>query len=236
MTWKRTLAAYAATFAAGAVTFGWLTRPEVAREVAPEVGRPTALSAGWETTARNLRTEVAQMSAQDARALAEKYGDALVRATVKDSLSVPKPGAVAPNRGTAFPRGEDAREWTVEDVAAGIESGAISVLAERSFGPGPRGDEIDVLAVHPCDGCAVELVGKWADPPKLAHPLWRVEYQRFFEIGAAYSTSGPSALIAGGVDLLRVRRVTLGLRAGALVSADPAAWVAVSGRYDFDGD
>lgn len=239
MNWKHEIERGAFWMIAGAALFAWITRPEPVDRKPPEIGRDTFQASRWQKEQKELRLEVARLSAQQARGLVEKYGEALRTAVGRSRLTAhptasPGLGTILPGSGTAFPRSEPAREWTLEDVAAGLESGEIAALAEKRFGPGPRGDKIDVFAFLPCEGCGVEMVGRWDDPPRLASARWSVEKRRFLEAGPAYTESGPGAVIVLGLDGIRIRRVTFGLRAGALVAQDPAVWVAAVGRLDWD--
>jgi hypothetical protein len=182
MGWRATAAALGVTALAGAGGGAWLAARLVAPpppaptvDRAPELGRGTAAAAGWQMErVAQLEALVARLTAEQATAAAARYGDALAAALAASRRGPePDPGTIQPNRGTAFPK--PAELPTVPEVAAALAAGELRTLAEQRFGPGPRGDEIEVLAVLDRGG-AVQLVGDFlpAKPPR-ADPLAGVD-------------------------------------------------------------
>jgi hypothetical protein len=164
------------------------------------------------------------------------------------TIAIPKPD---PNRNTRLAEkyGEAWREATAHrapettispqptrEPSAGIEAAPALAspvpLAEKRIGPGPLGDEADVLALLPCPGCAVELLAKWLPPAPKPQPLIRFERRWFLEGGLGVAETGYAALIGGGYDFARISRVTVGVRGTAILADDPAGFVGLTFRWE----
>jgi hypothetical protein len=153
--------------------------------------------------------------------LAEKYGDAY-RKVVE---SAPKP-LEAPES----PKSENSNHGPDSLVEPAKVAVFPLELAEKRVGPGPLGDEADVLALLPCPGCPVELLARWADPKPA--PLFRFERSWFLEGGVGMTESGYGALVGAGYDFARIRQATVGLRGTAILGPDPAGFVGVTVRWE----
>lgn len=221
--WKAPAVALAAGIALGV----WLGRATIAipKEPTPpatEVGRPIPGEVQRPTVPTPLVAAIPTPSPDRTAQLAEKYGDAYRRA----AESAPKPqagaGAPIPENTTAGPN--PAPEPPTVPVFP-LE------LAEKRVGPGPLGDEADVLALLPCPGCPVDLLARWLPPAPKPQPLIRFERRWFVEGGLGFTDSGYGALVGAGYDFARISRATVGLRGHAILSADPAGFVGLTFRW-----
>ena len=229
MKWK----SHAAVLVVGIALGVWLGRatidgPKGPTPPAAEVGRPIPGDSPAPVVPTELLVAIPKPDPARTARLAEKYGEAfrgLVATTGTHSQPTPQDDAGAtisenPNHGPDSP----------------VEPPQVAVfpleLAEKRVGPGPLGDEADVLALLPCPGCPVELLARWLDRPVKREPLFKFERQFFIEGGVGMTESGYGALVGAGYDFARISKATVGLRGTAILGPEPAGSVVVTVRWE----